>query len=255
TEHLLTGAGEPAAPLMQVYYWSMLFVLVAGMFFLCWRFFRERFAVQHLVLTTLGFLGFQVAYFFLREPLSTWPRYFILYLPFVALLIPVSISKVLLVSAQPVARRSWIYVVLLAVVGLAGTAQIKNHYGNPYVDHGPDFRVVYRYLASHVAPEDKIAVGLPTNRMALIYYWPTPQQIRLGYHLSAAEGAASPRRIWTVSYVDEKSPAYLKFAEELEKIGYRLVMTQTVSAVTIRHFDMILNALVPGSNATEKGAG
>lgn len=236
TEHLLTGSQLAGWSLLAIYYWMLLAVLIGGLAYLVFGFLRQRFEIQHLVLTTLGFLTFQIAYFFLREPLSTAPRYFILYLPYVVLLIALALSQLVNWLARSVTRRAWLQLALLLLVATAGLAQIRQNYRNPYVDHGPDFRLVYRYLISRVAPSEQIVVGLRTNFMALNYYWPSPHQIQFGYRAAPEDRIKIHPKIWTVSYYDEESPAYRNYADHLKSIGYKLTVTQVISGVTIRCF-------------------
>jgi hypothetical protein len=236
TEHLLIGSDSVRSLLLQLYYWGLVVILVGGLIFFVFRFFRQRFEIQHLVLTIIGFLVFQIGYFFAREPLSTWPRYFILYLPYVVLLVPVIISRVLSYWSVPVGRRAWVYLGILLIVAASGLAQIHDNYVNPYVDHGPDFREVYRYLISRVSSRDKIVVGLTTNHMALGYYWPTPNQLELRYKITISQKGSLPANIWTVSYQDEKSEAYVKYADDLKRRGYQLRTSRVVSKVTVRQF-------------------
>jgi len=236
TEHLLVGSKQACLSLLTVYYWMLLIVLVGGVIYFAFGFLRQRFEIQHLVLTTLGFLAFQIAYFFLREPLSTAARYFILYLPFIALLIPLVLSPLVSWVAPSVARRAWLQIGVLLLFAAAGLAQVRNNYRDPYVDHGPDFRVVYRYLISRVAPRDKIMVGLRTNLMALNYYWPSPHQIQLGYGAAPQDHTTTHPRIWTVSYYDEESPSYRRYADYLQTMGYKLAVRRVISSVTIRCF-------------------
>jgi hypothetical protein len=236
TEHLLIGSQQTGLSLLTTYYWLVFAVLAGGVLYFALRFPRQRFEIQHLVLTTLGFLAFQIGYFFLRDPLSTWPRYFIFYLPYVTLLIPLTLSRLVNWVAPLMARRAWLQIALLLVTAAAGLAQIHNNYVNPYVDHGPDFRKVYRYLISRVSPGDKIVVGLTTNHMALGYYWPAPRQIKLGYNITMSQKGGLPANIWTVSYQDEKSEAYVKYADELKRRGYRLRTSRVISQVTVRQF-------------------
>ena len=251
TEHLLVGSHRPALSFLEIYYWGLLFILLAGLVFFSCRFFRERFEIQHLVLTVLGFLAFQIAFFFLREPLSTWPRYFIFYLPYVVLLIPLSFSRALSFARQPASSRVWAYAVFITIAAAAGVTQIRSNYLDPYVDHGPDFREVYRYLIQRVAPPDKIVVNAETSRMALIYYWPTAQQVQLRYKVGQEERAKPPPSIWIVSYRDEASAAYMKYAEELGQMGYRMRETRIISRVTVRHFEM-KQPLLPSTSQHER---
>jgi hypothetical protein len=236
TEHLLIGAPQTGFSLLTIYYWMLLIVLIGGLAYFAFSFLRQRFEIQHLLLTTLGFLAFQIAYFFLREPLSTAPRYFILYLPYVVLLIPLALTRLVNWMARSVTRRAWLQIALLLLIASAGSAQIRNNYRDPYVDHGPDFRVVYRYLISRVAPSDKIIVGLRSNLWALNYYWPSPQQIQLGYRAAPEDRTKVRPKIWTVSYYDEESPAFRTYAHHLESLGYKLTVTRVISRVTIRCF-------------------
>jgi hypothetical protein len=236
TEHLLIGSQRTGLSLLTIYYWLLLIVLIGGVVYFGLRSPRQRLEIQHLVLTTLAFLAFQIAYFFLREPLSTWPRYFILYLPYVMLLIPLTLSRLVSWVAPSMARRAWLQIALLLLIVTAGLSQIRNNYNNPYVDHGPDFRQVYRYLASHAAPGDKIVVGLRTNLMALNYYWPTPSQIGFGCRAAPEDRAQAHSKIWIVSYRDEWSTEYRAYAADLESLGYELAGTQVISSVTIRCF-------------------
>jgi hypothetical protein len=134
------------------------------------------------------------------------------------------------------ARRAWLESALVLLIATAGLGQVRNNYKNPYVDHGPEFRQVYRYLASHAAPSDKVVVGLPTNLMALNYYWPSPHQIQFGYRPAPDDRTKTHPKIWTVSYKDEESPAYRAYAGDLKSLGYELTVTQVISTVTIRCF-------------------
>jgi hypothetical protein len=235
TEHLLIASPQTGLSLLTMYYWLVLAVFAGGVVFFALRFPRQRFEIQHLVLTTLGFLAFQIGYFFLRGPLSTWPRYFIFYLPYVTLLIPLTLSRLVSWVAPSMARRAWLQITLLLLIAAAGLAQIANNYKNPYVDHGPDFRIVYRYLISRVAPSDKIVVGEIGNLMALNYYWPSPSQIQFGYRAAPDDRRAHPK-IWTVNWMDEENPVYRAYAGRLNSFGYELTVTQVISKVTIRCF-------------------
>ena len=235
TEHLLIGSHQTGLSLLTIYYWLVLAVLAGGVIYFALRFLRQRLEIQHLVLTTLGFLAFQIGYFFLREQ-STWPRYFILYLPYVALLIPLTLSRLVSWVAPSMARRAWLQITLLLLITAAGLAQIRNNYKNPYVDHGPDFRIVYRYLISRVAPSDKIVVTEIGSLMALNYYWLSPHQIQFGYRAAREDRTKAPSKIWVINYKDEKSAAYEKYAGELDRLRYKLRATQVVSRVTIRCF-------------------
>lgn len=235
TEHLLIGSQQTGLSLLTMYYWLVLAVFAGGVVFFALRFPRQRFEIQHLVLTTLGLLAFQIGYFFLCGPLSIWPRYFVLYLPYVVLLIPLTLSRLLTWGAPSMARRAWLQIALLLLTAAAGLAQIRNNYRNPYVDHGPDFRIVYRYLISRVAPSDKIVVGEIGNLMALNYYWPSPHQIQFGYRAARDDRSAHPK-IWTVNWRDEENPVYRAYAGRLNSLGYELTATQVVSKATIRCF-------------------
>lgn len=237
TEHLLIGSAAPGHTVLQIYYWAALAILTMGLLFFGWRFFRERFETRHLVLTIFGFLAFQITFFFLREPLSTWPRYFILYLPFVVLIIPLTLSKLIPLLARSTARRGWAYTAVIVIAVSAGLAQLSNNYRFPYIDHGPDFREVYRYLVPRVAPEDLVLVGLPTNRMALSYYWGVPRQVRLGYRVNLLELTNADKNIWTISYKDQESPSFRALARQLEEHGFRLNVIKVISHVTVRQFE------------------
>ena len=103
SQHLLIGRHLQGFGLLQFYYWILLCVLIAGFVMICGRFFRDRAEVQHLALTTIGFLAFQIGFFFFREPLSRWSRYFILYLPYVVLLTATTVSRL---AQRPIRRAS-----------------------------------------------------------------------------------------------------------------------------------------------------
>ena len=239
TEHLLIGSDSVRSLLLQLYYWGLVVILVGGLIFFVFRFFRQRFEIQHLVLTIIGFLVFQIGYFFAREPLSTWPRYFILYLPYVVLLVPVIISlATFLIGRFPSGERpgyTWESRRSLPRVDWlksTTTTSIRT------LITGPDFREVYRYLISRVSSRDKIVVGLTTNHMALAYYWPTPNQIELRYKITILQKGSLPANIWTVSYQDEKSEAYVKYADDLKRWGYQLRTSRVISKVTVGQFQM-----------------
>jgi hypothetical protein len=236
TEYLLIGSQQTGLSLLTMYYWLVLAVFAGGVVCFALRFPRQRFETQHLVLTTLGFLAFQIGYFFLRGPLSTWPRYFILYLPYIALLIPLTLSRLVIWAAPSMARRAWLQITLVLLIAAAGLGQIANNYKNPFVDHGPDFRMVCRYLISRVAPSDKIVISESGNLMALNYYWPSPRQIQFRYGAKPDDGTGAHRKVWIVSYLREDIPAYRAYASRLESLGYKLTATQIISGVTIRCF-------------------
>jgi hypothetical protein len=236
TEHLLIGSQQTGLSLLTIYYWLILTLLIGGVVCFALRFPRQRFEIQHLVLTTLGFLAFQITYFFLREPLSTWPRYFILYLPYIALLIPLTLSRLVTWATPSMARRAWLQIALLLLIAAVGLAQIANNYENPYVDHARDFRMVYRYLISRVAPSDKIVVSEIGNLMALNYYWPSPSQIQFGYQAKPEDGTRAHPKIWIVGYPGEDIPAYRAYASRLESLGYELTATQIIERLIIRRF-------------------
>lgn len=235
TEHLLVGSLRPHLSFLEIYYWGLLLIALTGLAIFGFRFFRERIEVQHIVLTIVGFLAFQISYFFLREPLSTWPRYFILYLPYVVLLIPLTISRTLVVGWRRVPHRTWAYSIFILIVATAGCAQISSNYRNPKIDHGPDFREVYRYLIVRVAPRDIVVVRLSTNRMALSYYWPNPAQIRHFYRFSEGE-LQKAEAIWTVTYRDGEDAAYAKWKERLRRKGFVQKDEDVVAGVTLRRF-------------------
>lgn len=236
TEHLLIGSQQTGLSLLIIYYWLILTLLIGGVVCFALRFPRQRFEIQHLVLTTLGFLAFQITYFFLRGQLSTWARYFILYLPYIALLIPLTLSRLVTWTAPSMARRAWHQVALLLLIAVAGLAQIANNYENPYVDHPRDFRMVYRYLISRVAPSDKIVVSEIGNLMALNYYWPSPSQIQFRYQAKPEDGTRAHPKIWIVGYPQENPSAYRAYASRLESLGYKLTATKSLERLTIRCF-------------------
>ena len=235
TEHLLIGSQQTGLSLLTMYYWLVFAVLIGGVVYFGLRFQRQRLEIQHLVLTTLGFLTFQIGYFFLREPQSIWPRYFILYLPYVVLLIPLTLSRLVNWVPRLGTRRACLQIALLLLTAVAGLAQIRNNYRNPYVDHGPDFRIVYRYLISRVAPSDKIVFGEIGNLMALNYYWPSPHQIQFGYRAAPDDRSAHPK-IWTLNWRDEENPVYRAYTGRLNSLGYELTATRVVSKAIIRCF-------------------
>jgi hypothetical protein len=234
-EHLLIGYLSVGRPLLKLYCWGLLATLLFGLAVLGFRFLRERFEIQHLVLTVVGFLGFQVAYFF-RDAISTWPRYFILYLPYVALLIPLSLSRAFVLASQPAQRRNWAYGIVLVIVFVAGSRQLHYNYQHPYIDHGADFRAIYRHLIGRVTPRDKIVVGGNYNQKTLLYYWPTARQVETRYVIGGKDRTNPPPNIWIVNHKFDERVEYKKYAADLEKMGYRLAVTRRVSGVSIHQF-------------------
>jgi hypothetical protein len=122
--------------------------------------------VAYSLVTMVLYAAFQISYFFLREPLSIWPRYFVAhYLGYV--LLATSAFSVLERAAAE-GRKPWrgaLAAAVLLLVVTAGAQQIRLYRANPYMDTGMsaqcNWRVVNRALAQVARPDEPICYYHP----------------------------------------------------------------------------------------------
>jgi hypothetical protein len=193
---------------------------------------------QYITLAFLSFFGFQVGYFFLKEPLSVSPRYFILYLPFTSLGIGSILTETGNLFGRFRIRWSIAVTACLTFVVGAGLLQIVQYYRDPDVDHREDFRIIYNYLETRISPDDDVVVDSVVNAVCLKFYSNSPEQFAIGFATYNPVTGPRPKRVWLVINRRELSVqselAALK--SRLIESGYRFIDQTKVEGTTILHY-------------------
>ena len=122
------------------------------------------------------FLSFQVFYFFYAQPLSTWPRYFILYLPAFALLLAEPFDRIDRRLLQTRTRDLWATAVLSCGI-LYSFNQASAYWNNPLNDQSMDLREIGRTVMKHSGPHDLLFANSSIVSQGIGFYLP-PNSIR-----------------------------------------------------------------------------
>ncbi len=178
----------------------------------------------YALLTLALYACFQIAYFFLREPLSVWPRYFVAhYLGYVVL--ATCAFSVLERSARAAAGAPWRAIVagVFLLVAVGGVAQVDLYRKDPFMDTGMteqcNWRVIGRAMAGHVRPDDTIAYYYPLQAWTIGVESPS-------YPLAVSYGdilGTTPPRLPSLWLLDTSvMPDYLRQTlDRLDALGYR----------------------------------
>ncbi|MBI2513688.1 MAG: hypothetical protein HYV96_17110 [Opitutae bacterium] len=142
-------------------------------------------------------LAFQVAYFFKVEPLSVWPRYFIVHYFFLTWLIALAFRTLHEASGAPTRRRTALTVLTTATALLAVSAayQVNSFRRDPYLDTSlstvSDWRVGTAALAPTLRPDDVLLTHDFITRATLTFTHPTAHRVLI---LDELEKVALPER-------------------------------------------------------------
>jgi hypothetical protein len=200
------------------------------------RFRKISFGWRYVVLCICSFFGFQLAYFFLKEPLSVNPRYFILYLPFTSLVLGGAFVY-LQRSPQHTRRYDGLYELGGILVALSiGLLEICQYYHDPDVDHRDDFRTIYRYLDTFAARDADIVVDARVNLLSLQFYSNRPERILPLRHYQVS--VSSTKEIWIVTNRPEPpvKSMVLALQARLIQAGYRLQMKHTIELTQLSQY-------------------
>ncbi len=213
-------------------------VVAAYVVLLLIRFGKISVAWRYIVLCICSFLGFQITYFFFKEPLSVNPRYFILYLPFTTLVLAGAF-----VQLERSFRHRKLFDGLYEVGGiivafLIGALQIGQYYHDPDVDHRDDFRAIYTYLDARAGREADVVVDERLNLLALQFYSNRPDRLLPLSNYKVA--ATSAKEIWMVTNRPEPQirAQVLALQRRLNEIGYQLQEEKKIELTQLRKYSL-----------------
>lgn len=147
-------------------------------------------------------LAFQIAYFFKVEPLSVWPRYFIVHYFFLTWLIALAFRTLHEASGAPMRRRAALIVLTAATVLLTLSAvyQVNSFRRDPYLDTSlspeSDWRVGAAALAPTLRPDDVLLTHDFITRATLTFTHPTAQAVLIFDELENAKLPAGGRLVY-----------------------------------------------------------
>lgn len=187
--------------------WAWLALVAAGIG-VCWRrprAFRPGFVSDCgrqawlMLLCILVPLAFQIAYFFKVEPLSVWPRYFIVHYFFLTWLIALAFRALHEARSWPRLRRP-LSVGLIAVSGVltaSAVYQVRSFHAAPYLDtalsRSSDWRVGTQLLARYLRPGDVIVTQDFITRATLSFTHPVAHPVLRFEDVSSADLSPAPR--------------------------------------------------------------
>lgn len=169
-------------------------------------------------------LIFQIAYFLKVEPLSVWPRYFIIHYFFVTWLIALgfrSLHRSRHTSGFRRPARAGLGALGLLLVASA-VYQIRSYQGDPYFDTSlsriSDWRIGTRLLANVLTPEDVILCQDYVTRSTLTFTHPFPNQLLLFTDLETTDLGHVKRVVYLEA--DYLQPARGDLANRLAAHGF-----------------------------------
>ena len=153
-------------------------------------------------------LTFQISYFYGREDLSVWPRYFAIHYFFVIWLI--SLSVLYIFELRQHIRTSAARFGLTALLGVvatttvfASTVQIRSYYRDPYLDTGfsriSNWRIWTRELARVVQDGDVVISHDFISRATLTFTHPMGNTVLLLHELETANLMGVDRLVYMES--------------------------------------------------------
>jgi hypothetical protein len=169
---LTTGTLKEGGHALNVFV-IVLFSFVFAIVFLSLRKYDIRKArLYYSLLCIVSFLVFQITYFFLVQPLSTWFRYFIVYHFFIAYLVGYSFDYAYQKSGLIKFNILRCFVSgLMVCIFVSGIYQVRSYYDNPYLDTTGDARAVAKTIENSTFPGELIVVSHYVALQAIRYYW------------------------------------------------------------------------------------
>jgi hypothetical protein len=163
---VVTYGAWSGQPLMQVFLIMIVIGIPAAWVVTRWRNEKSDQRAVYAFLTVLFFGCFQVAYFFLREPLSVWGRYFIGYYYGYTVLATCAFS--VLLRTLTATNYKWLKTIPLGVFLLicaSGLTQYRMYRESPFMDTAItaecNWRDTSRAMARYVRPEETIVYYHP----------------------------------------------------------------------------------------------
>jgi uncharacterized membrane protein len=153
--------------------WAVLLLALFGISRILALFISAGPSRQLVVSWCFIFFAFQVSYFFCAQPLSTWPRYYIVYLPALAL-----ISAELFDFCARRFQERWhaqrISAILLLSFGcLYAGNQAAAYWKDPFKDQSMDLRAVAQGIASYAGPRDLFLANSGIVSQGIGFYLPS----------------------------------------------------------------------------------
>lgn len=188
-------------------------LLLAGSW-LFWRhrrqlppgFVTETWRQSQLMLASISVpLAFQIAYYYKVEPLSVWPRYFIVHYFFACWLLALAFRTLLVARLLPNVRRPT--VVATSGIGLllaiSAAYQVQSYCRDPYFDTGlteaSNWRTNARALRTHLRPNDVVFAHDFVARSTLTATLPLPSPVLLLPELEQVGLNGAPRLVYLES--------------------------------------------------------
>lgn len=153
--------------------WAVLLLALFGIIRILALFFSAEPSRQLVVSWCFIFFAFQVFYFFYAQPLSTWPRYYIVYLPALAL-----ISAELFDFCARRFQERWHAQRISAILLLSGAClyagnQAAAYWKDPFKDQSMDLRAVAQGIASYAGPRDLLLANSGIVSQGIGFYLPS----------------------------------------------------------------------------------
>jgi hypothetical protein len=175
--NLLTYGVSYGHPLMQVFTAVIVLGIPAAWITIWRRKERQDSRSVYALLTMLLFAFFQVGYFFLKDPLSIWGRYFIAY--FYGYTVLATCAFAVLRRLSKGEGYNWTKALGAAVfllVCAAGLAQYNMYREDPFSDTGMtaqcNWRVTSREMSRYVRPDDTVVYYHPLLAWTMSIYYP-----------------------------------------------------------------------------------
>ena len=165
-------------------------------------------------------LVFQIAYFYKVEPLSVWPRYFVIHYFFLTWSIALSFR--LLHSRSGSLACRLILVAGSLILAASAAYQVRSYRLDPYADTSTssvsNWRVITRALQLLVRPDDIVVTSDFVIRSTLTASLPLPNRTLMLPELETAGLGSSPRLIYIES--SQLKPERDKLRQRLAACGY-----------------------------------
>ena len=157
--------------------------------------------VYLMLLSCLIPLAFQIGYYYLIEPLSVWPRYFIVHYFFLYWLIALAF-RLLHANIGPATYRPLLATASI-LLACSAVYQVSSYWRDPYFDTSTsansNWRVIARALQGLLRPDDIVLSSDFVTRSTLSATCPVPNPSLTLQELETADLSSAPRLIYVES--------------------------------------------------------